>query len=131
MTGRGKRKAPDAVDVNVARRVRARRLAMGLSQTQLADYSGITFQQVQKYETGSNRISASRLLEFSNALEVPVSYFFDTDPKSDVPDSVVQFSRTSDGMVLANSFTRIKSKPLRRSIVRLVEQIVGAGGDEV
>lgn len=68
------------VDVHVGRRFRQRRSLLGLSQTAVANAAGLTFQQIQKYERGSNRISASRLLEFAKVLDVPISYFFDEMP---------------------------------------------------
>lgn len=68
---------PDAVDVHVGSRIRLRRTLLGMSQSALAEQVGLTFQQIQKYERGANRVSASRLWEFSHALDVPVSFFFD------------------------------------------------------
>jgi transcriptional regulator with XRE-family HTH domain len=79
--GRRKSESPDPVDVQVGSRVRLRRNMLGLSQEKLGEAIGLTFQQVQKYERGANRISASRLHELSRVLDVPVSFFFDdTDP---------------------------------------------------
>lgn len=71
------KKAPNTVDLHVGRRVRVRRVLCGLSQTQLADQLGLTFQQLQKYESGANRISASKLWLLSQLLDVPVQWFFD------------------------------------------------------
>jgi len=68
---------PDSVDIHVGQRLRVRRSLLGLSQEKLADFVGVTFQQIQKYERGTNRISAGRLLRFSEVLDVPVSYFYD------------------------------------------------------
>lgn len=70
-------KSPDPVDVHVGQRVRARRKMLGLSQTQLGKELGVTFQQVQKYERGTNRIGSSRLFRMSTTLDVPVAYFFE------------------------------------------------------
>src|ERR1700689_1524778 len=79
--GRRKSDGPDPIDVNVGSRVRLRRNMLGLSQEKLGDALGLTFQQVQKYERGANRIGASRLLELSRVLDVPVAFFYDeTDP---------------------------------------------------
>jgi transcriptional regulator with XRE-family HTH domain len=79
--GRNKPFGPDPVDVLVGSRVRLRRTMLGLSQEKLAEQIGLTFQQVQKYERGTNRISASRLYHLSRLLDVPVRFFFDeTDP---------------------------------------------------
>src|ERR687894_1039497 len=80
-TGRPKVETPNPVDVRVGARLRLRRNMLGLSQEKLGEAIGLTFQQVQKYERGANRIGASRLYELSRALDVPVSFFFgDTDP---------------------------------------------------
>lgn len=68
---------PDSVDIHVGQRLRVRRSLLGLSQEKLADFVGVTFQQIQKYERGTNRISAGRLLRFSEVLDVPVTYFYD------------------------------------------------------
>ena len=111
-----------------------RRLMLGVSQTTLADALGLTFQQVQKYEKGVNRISASKLQHISDFLQVPIPFFFDGLPgpsnkpaKSGgvvPPSDVFQFIATSDGLSLARSFTRIKSPQLRRCIVSLVEGLM-------
>lgn len=132
------KKTPNPIDVHVGLRVRMRRLMLSMSQEKLADGLGLTFQQVQKYEKGSNRIGASRLQHISNILKVPVSFFFDGAPRQSShgsgmseamsPDFVSNFLATSDGLALTKAFTSIKNKKLRRSIVDLVEQI--AGDDE-
>ncbi len=80
---------PRPVDIHVGSRVRLRRTLLGLSQERLGDSVGLTFQQIQKYERGANRIGASRLFEFSNILDVPVSFFFDEMP-SDIKKNVVR-----------------------------------------
>jgi transcriptional regulator with XRE-family HTH domain len=108
-----------------------RRLMLGVSQTKLADALGLTFQQVQKYEKGANRISASRLPQISEFLQVPIPFFFDGLPKPSnkpargdgavPPSDLFQFMATSEGLSLAQSFTRIRSPQLRRCIVSLVE----------
>ena len=127
------RKSPDSTDKHVGNRVRMRRLMLGFSQTKLADALGITFQQVQKYEKGGNRISASRLQRMSDVLQVPIPFFFEGLPgpsnksaKRDgalLPSDVFEFVATSDGLSLAKSFKYIKSPQLRRSIVSLVEDL--------
>src|SRR4051795_11923212 len=79
--GRPKMETPNPIDVRVGARLRLRRNMLGLSQEKLGEAIGLTFQQVQKYERGANRIGASRLHELSRVLDVPVSFFFDdTDP---------------------------------------------------
>ena len=77
MTKRKTKGSPDNVDVHVGKRLRVRRSLLGMSQEKLAEAIGLTFQQVQKYERGVNRISAGRLFQFSRILDVPVSYFYD------------------------------------------------------
>ena len=74
------KKAPNPIDRHVGSRVRMRRMMLGMSQEKLGDALGLTFQQVQKYEKGTNRIGASRLQQISNSLQVPVSFFFDGAP---------------------------------------------------
>jgi transcriptional regulator with XRE-family HTH domain len=134
------KKAPNPIDKHVGSRVRMRRMMLSMSQEKLGDALGLTFQQVQKYEKGTNRIGASRLQQISNILQVPVSFFFEgapsitgapTDGMSEAPSPayVSDFLATSDGLALTKSFMRIKDAKLRRRIVDLVEQI--AGEDEV
>jgi transcriptional regulator with XRE-family HTH domain len=128
-------KVPNPTDKYVGSRVRMRRLMLGMSQGTLADQLGLTFQQVQKYEKGVNRISASRLQQMCHILQVPVPFFFDGAPhiagdcgkgaKAPLPPYVSDFLATSDGLALVRAFMRIGAPALRRSIVRLVEEIVG------
>jgi transcriptional regulator with XRE-family HTH domain len=128
-------KVPDLVDKHVGSRVRMRRLMLGMSQEELGDKLGISFQQVQKYEKGTNRISASRLHEMSEILQVPVPFFFDGAPRiaghsgkgAPSPAYVSDFLANADGLKLARAFMQIGEAKLRRSLVRLVEQI---GGDD-
>ena len=107
---------------------------LGLSQSKLADQLELTFQQVQKYEKGSNRIGASRLYELSHILDVPVSFFYEGAPKPaglpsrnrrDVPSPnyMTAFLATANGQALVKAFIRIKRTAVRRSIVRLLEAI--------
>jgi transcriptional regulator with XRE-family HTH domain len=113
------------------------RLMLGMSQGELGDKLGISFQQVQKYEKGTNRISASRLHEMSEILQVPVPFFFDGAPRiaghsgkgaqAPSPAYVFDFLANADGLKLAGAFMQIGEAKLRRSLVRLVEQI---GGDD-
>jgi transcriptional regulator with XRE-family HTH domain len=115
-----------AVDKHVGSRARMRRMMLGMSQEKLGDALGLTFQQVQKYEKGTNRISASRLQHLSQILQVTVPFFFEGAPgtaaRLDEPPSYVnEFLVSSDGLVLAKAFTRIRDAKLRRLIVRLVE----------
>lgn len=131
------KKAPNPIDKHVGSRVRMRRMMVGMSQEKLGDALGLTFQQVQKYEKGTNRIGASRLQQISNILQVPVSFFFEGAPhlagghgaggleEAPSPAYVSDFLATSDGLSLTKSFMRIKDAKLRRRIVDLVEQIAG------
>jgi transcriptional regulator with XRE-family HTH domain len=129
------KKSPNPTDKHVGSRVRMRRMMLAMSQEKLGDALGLTFQQVQKYEKGTNRIGASRLQQISNILQVPVSFFFEGAPNSHPGNSgfdeapspayVSDFLATSDGLALTRSFMRIKDTKLRRRIVDLVEQIAG------
>jgi len=130
------KKAPNPIDKHVGSRVRMRRMMLSMSQEKLGDALGLTFQQVQKYEKGTNRIGASRLQQIAHILQVPVSFFFEGAPHSPghsggmseapSPAYVSDFLATSDGLSLTKAFMRIKSSKLRRRIVDLVEQIAGA-----
>jgi transcriptional regulator with XRE-family HTH domain len=112
-----------------------RRLMLGLSQTKLADALGLTFQQVQKYEKGKNRIGAGRLQHISQILQVPAKFFFEEAPYepgqhhaqtgAPSPQYVSDYLATSDGLQLTKAFMQIPNAKLRRSIVNLVEQIAG------
>ena len=131
------KKAPNPVDKHVGSRVRMRRMMLGMSQEKLGDALGLTFQQVQKYEKGTNRIGASRLQQISHILQVPVAFFFEGAPhlagmplpnelaEAPSPAYVADFLATSDGLSLTKAFMRIPDAKLRRRIVELVEQIVG------
>jgi transcriptional regulator with XRE-family HTH domain len=112
-----------------------RRLMLGLSQMKLADALGLTFQQVQKYETGANRISGSRLQHISQILRVPAAFFFEGVPQAlgqhdaqtdgPSPQYVSDYLATSDGVHLTKAFMQIPDPKVRRAIVNLVEQIAG------
>ena len=128
------KRSPDPVDRHVGARIRMRRLMLKISQTQLGDALGLSFQQLQKYEKGSNRVGASRLQHIASILQVPVSFFFEEVPVnrsepaqiSDAPspESVTAFVSTTDGLKLIRAFTSIKNTNMRRCIVQLVEHIV-------
>src|ERR1041385_2209636 len=112
------KKAPNPIDKHVGGRVRMRRMMLGMGQEKLGDALHLTFQQVQKYEKGTNRIGASRLQQISHILQVPVAFFFEGAPgapaRTDGPSETVSltyvtnFLATSDGMALTKAFTRIK-----------------------
>jgi len=135
------KKAPNPIDKHVGSRVRMRRMMLGMSQEKLGDALGLTFQQVQKYEKGTNRIGASRLQQISEILQVPVSFFFEGVPslpgstpavpgmaEAPSPAYVSDFLATSDGLALTKAFVQIKDARLRRRIVDLVEAMVGDEG---
>ena len=126
-------KSPNPIDIHVGSRVRLRRVLVGMSQEKLGDQLGITFQQVQKYEKGTNRIGASRLFMISRILDVPVSFFYDDMPGE--PDSegafeetgsggyVVDFIKSNDGLQLNKAFLKIQNPRLRKKIVEMVSVI--------
>jgi transcriptional regulator with XRE-family HTH domain len=124
------KKIPKPVDAFVGARIRARRLELSISQEKLAEAIGLTFQQVQKYEKGMNRVSSSRLMQIANTLNVPPPYFFEgapsasrkADTKSVSLDFVKDFIASKDGLALVRAFLKIP-KGLRRSIVNLVDKI--------
>jgi transcriptional regulator with XRE-family HTH domain len=127
------KKLPNPTDKHVGAHVRMRRLTLKMSQATLGDGLGLTFQQVQKYEKGTNRIGASRLQHISEILQVPVSFFFEGAPRppgasvlkdaAPSPSYVSDFLATSDGLALTKAFMRIKDPKVRRNIVRLVQEI--------
>jgi transcriptional regulator with XRE-family HTH domain len=128
------KKAPNPIDKHVGSRVRMRRMMLSMSQEKLGGALGLTFQQVQKYEKGTNRIGASRLQQISQILQVPVAFFFEGAPTlqpqpdgaampAPSPTYVSDFLATSDGLALTKAFMRIKEQRLRRRIVDLVEEI--------
>jgi transcriptional regulator with XRE-family HTH domain len=131
------KKAPNPIDKHVGSRVRMRRMMLSMSQEKLGGALGLTFQQVQKYEKGTNRIGASRLQQISHILQVPVAFFFEGAPtfhpqnegdgmgEAPSPTYVSDFLATSDGLALTKAFMEIKEPKLRRRIVDLVEEIAG------
>src|ERR1700680_4242736 len=133
-------KAPNPVDKYVGSRVRMRRIMLGMSQEKLGEALGLTFQQVQKYEKGTNRVGASRIQQISEILQVPVSFLFEGGPSGTAsaegfaegssPAYVSDFLATSEGLALTRAFTRITDAKLRRSIVELVEQIAAREGPD-
>ena len=120
-------KRPNSTDTYVGSRVRIRRKMLGMSQEKLGEQLGITFQQVQKYEKGANRIGASRLQTISQVLEVPIGYFFPAEPavaggmgESAQSDYVSDFMMSSEGIELNRAFAQIKDPKLRRKVIDLV-----------
>ena len=129
------KKAPNPIDRHVGSRVRMRRMMLGMSQEKLGEALGLTFQQVQKYEKGTNRIGASRLQQIAHILQVPVAFFFEDVPRQqdglheviDAPSAgyVSEFLASTDGLSLTRAFMRIQEPKVRRRIVDLVEAIAG------
>jgi transcriptional regulator with XRE-family HTH domain len=135
------KKAPNPIDKHVGSRVRMRRMMLSMSQEKLGDALGLTFQQVQKYEKGTNRIGASRLQQISHILQVPVAFFFEGAPalagqstdgmrEAPSPAYVSDFLATSEGLALTKAFMRIKEPKLRRRVVDLVKEIAGNDDDD-
>lgn len=128
-------KVPNPIDKHVGNRVRMRRILAGLSQEKLGEALGLTFQQVQKYEKGTNRIGASRLQQISKILEAPPAFFFEGAPVGDgIAQSgfaesaqVVDFLSTVEGLQLNKAFASIRDAKVRKRIVDLVIAIAGAG----
>ena len=138
------KKQPNPIDIHVGSRVRLRRMMLGMSQEKLGENLGITFQQIQKYEKGTNRIGASRLQHIARVLTVPVSFFFEDAPGS-VPDEhddhnglaerpsasyVVDFLSSSEGVQLNKAFSRIRDARVRRKVIELVRAMAGADEEE-
>ncbi len=127
---------PNPIDIHVGSRVRFRRMLLGMSQEKLGEKLGLTFQQVQKYEKGINRIGASRLFDLAQVLGVSVQFFYEEAPapeghpfvqegfaeKSD-EHSIVEFLRSRDGLELNKAFVRISDVKARRAIVELVRSL--------
>ncbi|MFD0917410.1 helix-turn-helix domain-containing protein [Pseudahrensia aquimaris] len=133
-------KKPNPIDTHVGSRVRLRRTMMGMSQEKLGEALGITFQQIQKYEKGTNRIGASRMQQISAALKVPVSFFFEDAPVeggitvSGMSDAgattyVADFLSTPEGIQLNRAFVRITNPAVRRKVVDLVKTLAEETGE--
>ena len=131
---------PNPIDAHVGTRVRLRRMLLGMSQEKLGEHLGLTFQQVQKYEKGVNRIGASRLFDLARVLGVPVQFFYDQAPADAIDASpqpgfaeqptesyVIEFLSTREGLELNKAFVRITDPKVRRSVVDLVRSL---GGEE-
>ena len=118
------KKGPHQTDVVVGRNIRIRRLAKNMSQTALADQLGITFQQIQKYEKGANRVGASRLMQIAEALDVPVHAFFEGAGPEAINDvSPLELISDPQALRVAKAFAQIQENKLRRSVMGLIEDI--------
>jgi transcriptional regulator with XRE-family HTH domain len=129
------KKAPNEIDRHVGGRVRMRRMMIKMSQEKLGDALGLTFQQVQKYEKGTNRIGASRLQQIAGVLGVPVDFFFSGAPQADAPaggfgePAPANYEAdllTSDGLKLLRAFHGIKDQKVRRRLIDLAQVLSGA-----
>lgn len=128
------KKKPNPIDVHVGSRVRLRRTMLGMSQEKLGESLGITFQQIQKYEKGANRIGASRLQQIATVLDTPISFFFEDAPgqgtqsaqglsETESANYVVDFLSSSEGLQLNRSFVKIPDPKVRRKIVEMVKAL--------
>src|SRR5262245_25124970 len=142
LSGRGrsmakpKTRGPNPIDVHVGSRMRMRRMMLSMTQQGLAKAFGLTFQQVQKYEKGMNRMGSSRLQQAAHVLGVDIPFFFEGAPVAAAdkhapktaapsPDYVNEFVSTHEGLRLIKAFMHIDNSAMRRSIVALVEELAG------
>lgn len=135
------KKKPNPIDIHVGSRIRLRRTMLGMSQEKLGESLGITFQQIQKYEKGTNRVGASRLQNISSILNVPVSFFFEDAPgdhlatpggleEASSSNYVVDFLSSSEGLQLNRAFVKIADPKVRRRIVDLVKTLAADADSE-
>jgi len=136
--GRPKMGKPHPIDVHVGSRVRLRRTLLGMSQEKLGEAIGLTFQQVQKYERGANRIGASRLFDLSRVLDVPVSFFFDDAPATDTPPRRLELNEEAapfepdpmakrETLELVRAYYRISNPAVRKRLFELTKSIANTG----
>lgn len=132
MLNQPKPKTPHAIDIHVGSRIRLQRALKGMSQTTLAEGLGVTFQQVQKYEKGTNRVGSSRLQAIANILGVPVAYFFEEGPGASLDpqgpemgasEEIAQFLNSVEGLALNRAFVKIQDARIRRKFVDLVKTL--------
>jgi transcriptional regulator with XRE-family HTH domain len=130
------KKAPSDADVHIGSRIRTRRMLLGMSQEKLGDALGVTFQQIQKYERGTNRISAGRLQSIGDILGVSPAYFFEEfsgerSHRSDGGEQILDVLSTSEGIRLARAFAAISDGRVRNRLVDLVDAMAkGASRDQ-
>jgi transcriptional regulator with XRE-family HTH domain len=135
------KKKPNPIDIHVGSRIRLRRTMLGMSQEKLGESLGITFQQIQKYEKGTNRVGASRLQNISQILNVPVSFFFEDAPgdgggtgpgmaEASSSNYVVDFLSSSEGLQLNRAFVKISDPKVRRKLVDLVKALAAEAESE-
>jgi transcriptional regulator with XRE-family HTH domain len=111
-------------DIELGRRIRLRRVEMKISQSELAEQLGVSFQQVQKYEKGLNRVGANRLQQTATALDVPITFFYDGDGKSREVESLLSLD-SAFSLRLLRAYTKIKDQTVQRQLVSLIESIAG------
>ncbi len=128
------KREPDTVDAHVAQRIKFRRIMLGHSQEDLGKVLGLSFQQIQKYESGSNRISAGRLFTIANFLRVPVTFFFEEMPDdeellvsgNDEPVNT-DFMTNKEAVKLCQAFSRIQDQNVRTNLIQMTSAIAGEG----
>lgn len=126
-----KTRSPDPRDREVGQRIRAQRLIRKMSQEELGDSLGITFQQIQKYEKGANRVAAGRLIRIAEVLGMPVGFFLEgaagpaAGPANDGVNSALSFLKTAGAVRLLRAYNRIDTSEVRQALVELAEQIAG------
>ena len=132
------KKKPNPIDIHVGTRIRLRRTMLSMSQEKLGEALGITFQQIQKYEKGTNRVGASRLQNISSVLNVPVAFFFEDAPgdpqggqsgmsEANSPNYVVDFLSSSEGLQLNRAFIKIEDAKVRRKLIDLAKALASSG----
>ncbi|XAZ20609.1 helix-turn-helix domain-containing protein (plasmid) [Sinorhizobium sp. B11] len=134
-------KTPNAIDTYVGMRMRRRRQLLGMSQERLAEQIGVTFQQVQKYEKGINRIGASRLQRIAEVLRTSPAFFFEQDDLeapslagldlSAPVDPVTEFLRSKEGLVLNRAFMKIEDRRIRETIISLVKAMAQSENSDI
>jgi transcriptional regulator with XRE-family HTH domain len=123
------KKQANPIDIQVGNRVRIRRMLIGMSQERLGDLLGLTFQQVQKYEKGVNRIGAGRLFEVSRILNVPVDFFYEgvaaglSGGEAETTPPVMEFVSSGEGLQLSLAFMKIKDPKVRKRVLDLVKSL--------
>jgi transcriptional regulator with XRE-family HTH domain len=134
MADKENKKKPNPTDLHVGSRIRLRRNLLGMSQEKLGERLGITFQQIQKYEKGTNRVGASRLQAIATILGVPVSFFFEAAPGGEAgaadrhsadmwSASAIEFCTSAEGLQLNRAFMRVRDGRVRRRIIELVKSL--------
>ncbi len=139
MIDKENKKKPNPTDVHVGSRIRLRRNMLGMSQEKLGESLGITFQQIQKYEKGTNRVGASRLQAISEVLGVPVSFLFEDAPSQDMGSRglaedasahlALDFATSTEGLQLNRAFAKIDDAKVRRKVIELVKALGAGEGD--